>query len=95
MSWVPEAGLAEVLGNDPEVRARILALEAAMRLAAAKAGQKLKTISIMWITDSDGDGVGGSMLWGDDSPEVLEFLADMILDDDAGVEVPDMKAVLQ
>jgi hypothetical protein len=90
-----QAAAMECIGRDDAVRRCVLALERAMHAAAARGGQKLKTVAVLWVTDSAGDALGSSLLWGDDSPKVMEFLADMILDDDPEIEADDRKAVLQ
>ena len=81
----------EPIGLDPDVTVAVAALERAMDAAANRAGHKLQTVALLWATEKDGDGYGGSLIKGDVAEDTITFLADILTDDsDDDQPVPDV-----
>lgn len=85
----------EPIGLDPAVREAMSVLERAMAAAAARNGHVLQTCVLLWASEKDGDGYGGSLLKGDLSEGVVEFLTDILNDGSEDVEVTNSAARLQ
>ncbi len=73
----------EPVGMDSDVHKAMLALEKAMAAAARRQGMELQTVVLLWASAKDGDAYGGSLVKGDTSVKVMEFLNE-ILQDDSG-----------
>lgn len=85
----------EPIGLDPAVHEAMSVLERAMAAAAARNGHVLQTCVLLRASEKDGDGYGGSLLKGDLSEGVVEFLSDILNDGSEDVEVTNPAARLQ
>lgn len=80
---------AEPVGVDAAVQEALAVLERTMVAAATAKGHTMKTVCLVWASEKDGDAYGGSLVKGDVSPDVMEFLAEIVLDDTEDAEFPD------
>lgn len=60
-----------------------------MVAAAARDGHVMQTMAMIWASEKDGDGYGGSLINGDVSDDVIEFLVEILRDDSDDIEIPD------
>ena len=79
----------EPIGLDPAVQEALSVLENAMAAAARKSGHELQTLALLWASEKDGDGYGGSLIKGDLADDTVEFLVGILRDDSEDVEIPD------
>lgn len=49
----------------------------------------MQTMAMIWASEKDGDGYGGSLINGDVSDDVIEFLVEILRDDSDDIEIPD------
>jgi hypothetical protein len=77
------------VGEDMDVLAAVVALDAAISAAAARAGTVPVTTIIAWVT-RNGDKIEtvGSFLAGDTTDETLRFACDAICDDACDLPMP-------
>ena len=88
------ADVFEPIGGDAAVKEALSVLEKAMFAAATRQGFAMRTLCLVWALEKDTDAYGASFLKGDSTPETLQFLSDILLDDSDGVEIPDPRGVL-
>lgn len=79
----------EPIGLDPAVQEALSVLERAMVAAARKTGHEMQTFVLLWASEKDGDGYGGSLIKGDVSDDTVEFLVEILRDDSGDVAIPD------
>jgi hypothetical protein len=82
----------EPVGVDAAVQEALAVLQRTMVAAAASKGHHMQTVCLVWATEKDGDAFGGTLVKGDVSPDVMEFLAEIILDDGEDASFPDPHA---
>jgi hypothetical protein len=69
---------AEKIDSDAEVRRCALQLKAALARAAGRQGCRMRTLVILWAANAEDGEMGGSMRWGAQESEVINYAAEKI-----------------
>lgn len=77
----------EPIGLDPAVQEALAVLERTMVAAARRDGHEMQTFALLWASAKDGATFGGSLIKGDVSGDMVEFLTEILQDDTEDVEL--------
>ncbi len=75
------------VGRHPEVLAALNVLRPALANAVRAAGFNLQTVALVWCSERDGDGFSGCLIDGNADPEVIEMMAETLMDDSSDVDI--------